>query len=195
MECSTHFFATSQKIGQVSNTEAELIHLKKILNILVFILCIVCIIVILNFISCVFKKVRKKKARESSVTEDTSDNGENTEKDDELETNKLIDEEGKPDFKPHNRPSILLNGQLLFEGDTPFAKVTYKSDKPVISFVDNTTALQNWDPGVSCFTLTASDSDSSEEFGEKKTDLLVPYNDCYEKNRSASCPEVLRNIF
>ncbi|XP_014767685.1 uncharacterized protein LOC106867350 [Octopus bimaculoides] len=195
VECTTHFFATSKKIGQIPNPEAELIHLKMVLNILVFILCVLSIILILNFISCVIKKFHKKTAKKSSgMEEDMSDDVDNTEKD-ELETNKLIDEEVKPAYKPHNRPSILLNGQLLFEGDTPFAKVTYKSDKPVISFVDNTTALQNWDPGVSCFTLAPSESDSNEEYIDKKTDLLVPYNDCYERNHSASCPEVLQSIF
>ncbi|XP_036356739.1 uncharacterized protein LOC115209176 isoform X2 [Octopus sinensis] len=195
VECSTHFFATSKKIGQIPNTETELIHLKRVLNILVFALCVLSIIIILNFINCVFKKFRKKKAKKSSgMEEDTSDDVDDTEKD-ELETNKLLDEEVKPAYKPHTRPSILLNGQLLFEGDTPFAKVTYKSDKPVISFVDNTTALQNWDPGVSCFTLAPSESDSNEEYIEKNTDLLVPDNDYYERDRSASCPEVLQSIF
>ena len=90
----------------------------------------------------------------------------------------------------HNRPSIMINGELILDGNTPFAKVTYKSNnKPVVSYVQDTDALQNWDPGVSCFTLAESDGDSQvDEENSDGEKLLVPDNDCYARDRSASCP-------
>ncbi|GAB1599730.1 uncharacterized protein LOC115209176, partial [Argonauta hians] len=186
VECSVKLFATSGEVGQLPNTERELENLKTILNIIVFIMCMLSVIVIAILINCVYKKFQKKGTRKYSMA-DITDN-------ENLEMNKFIGEEELiSERKSHNIPSILLNGELLLEGDTPFAKVTYKSDKPVISYVNNTDALQNWDPGVSCFTLDASDTDSSEEYIEKKHNQLYP-NDCYEWNHSASCPEVHKRI-
>lgn len=180
IECSSHFMNSYRKLKQMSESN-EIQEMKTTMAIGVPLFGIMLLILLIIASQKIWKKFNKSKVPDTEPVEIIED-----------QESVLPEKESKPtEFKHHERPSIMLNGELILDGNTPFAKVTYKSNnKPVISYVKDTDALQNWDPGVSCFTLAESEDSTVSEENSDAEKLLVPDNDDYTRNRSASCPLV-----
>lgn len=191
IECSSHFMNSYQKL-KLRNESTEIHEMKTTLSIGTPLFGIMLVILLIIAGQKIMKKCRNKEVPPAEVVEiiEKHDSSDDLKAGNSNKINPPQKTEGKPVEVKYNCPSIMVNGELVMDGDTPFAKVSYKSNnKPVISYVQDMKALQNWDPGVSCFTLAEGDDNTNEDNFDKEK-LLVPDNDCYTWNRSASCPEV-----